>query len=100
MNIKQKKEGEKLTLCIEGSIDTNTAPELNDLLERSMPHINELVMDFEKVDYISSAGLRIIIFAQKTMSIQGKFYITHVNDDVMEIFEMTSISDIVEIIND
>ena len=97
MNIKQKKEGDKLTVSIEGSIDTNTAPVLMDFLETAMIPIAKLVLDFEKVDYISSAGLRVLLYAQKTMSIQGEMELVNVNEEIMEIFEITGFTSVITV---
>ena len=97
MTIKQKKEGEKLTVFIDGSIDTNTAPVLMDYLEKEMLPITELVLDFQKVDYISSAGLRVLLYAQRTMNIQGKMTLVNVSEEVMEIFELTNFTNVVTV---
>ena len=99
MNLKQKRDGEKLTIFIDGRIDTNTAPNLNDYLEKELPGAKDLTLDIEKVDYISSAGLRAILFAQKTMEGQGgKMVVAHVNSDIMETFELTCFTDFLTII--
>jgi len=98
MNIKQQKNGTKLTVCIEGRIDTNTSPELLEFLQKEMHGIDELTLDFEHVEYVSSAGLRVILFAQKTMSSQGQMFVKNVNDDVMETFELTCFTDFLTII--
>ena len=98
MNIKQSKENKKVVVAVEGRIDTNTAPELLDHLKEAMVGIEELVLDLKKVDYISSAGLRVILFAQKTMNSQGSMSVTHVNSDIMEVFELTGFTDILTII--
>ena len=100
MNIKQKKEDDKVIIQINGRIDTTTAPELLENLKGIMPQTKELVLDFENVDYVSSAGLRVVLFAQKTMNGQGgNMTITHVCDDIMETFELTGFTDILNIDN-
>ena len=97
MNIKQKKEGAKLTVYIEGKIDTATAPTLFDHLQKEIVGLNELILDFEKVEYISSAGLRVILFAQKTMANKGTMVVRNVNADIMEVFELTCFTDLLTI---
>lgn len=97
MNIKQKKENKKLTMHLSGRIDTNTSPEFLEAVKEAMPGVEELVLDFSDVDYVSSAGLRVILFAQKTMSAQGSMKLVHVNDDIMETFELTGFLDILTI---
>ncbi len=98
MNIKSKKEDKKTTIFISGRVDTNTAPELLEFLKGAMPGVEELVLDFKELEYISSAGLRVILFAQKTMNAQGSMVITNVNEDIMETFELTNFTDILTII--
>lgn len=98
MNIKQKKENKTVTIYVSGRIDTATAPEFLEYLKGAMPGAEELVLDLQEVDYISSAGLRVILFAQKTMNSQGSLTITHVSSDIMETFELTGFTDILNII--
>lgn len=99
MNIKQKKEDKKLTLLVSGRIDTTTAPEFLEHVKEAVVGVEELVLDFADVDYISSAGLRVILFAQKTMNAQsGSMSVAHVNNDIMETFELTGFTDILNII--
>jgi len=98
MIIKPKREGEKLTVYVEGRIDTNTFQALNEFFQKELAGVKELTLDLEKVDYISSAGLRTILFAQKTMDAQGKMCVAHVNDDIMETFELTCFTDFLTII--
>ena len=98
MTVKQKKENKKLTLLISGKIDTTTAPEFSEILKEALPGVEELVIDLEGVDYISSAGLRVILFAQKTMNSQGSMSVANVNSDIMETFELTGFSEILTII--
>lgn len=98
MNIKQKKEDKKLIVSISGKVDTQTAPELMEFLKGVMPGVEELVLDFQEVEYISSAGLRVVLFAQKTMNAQGSMTVVNVNEDIMEVFELTGFNDILTII--
>lgn len=97
MTIAKNNEGAKLTLAVEGRLDTNTAPELETVLKDSLDGISELVMDFSALEYISSAGLRVLLSAQKVMNKQGNMVVTNVNDDIMEIFEVTGFSDLLTI---
>lgn len=98
MNIKQKREGKKLTLLVSGQIDTSTAPNLLEVIKQSIPGVEELVLDLAEVDYISSAGLRVILFTQKTMNAQGSMKVANVNSDIMETFELTGFTDVLTII--
>ena len=97
MNITKTTEGTTLNLALEGRLDTTTAPQLEAELKRSMDGITELNMDFEKLEYLSSAGLRVILAAQKTMNRQGKMVIRHVNETIREVFEVTGFIDILTI---
>ena len=97
MDIKKKKNGTALTLTIEGRIDTSTAPQLEAEVKADIDGVTELYLDFAGVEYISSAGLRVILSAQKIMNRQGKMVLSHVSEPVMEIFEVTGFSDILTI---
>ena len=94
MTINIEKSGEMLTLKIEGRLDTTTAPELEKTINEQSEGIKDLVMDMEKLEYISSAGLRVLLAAQKKMNKIGTMKLTHVCDAVMEVFEMTGFVDI------
>ena len=97
MNIKLKNEDKKAIVAISGRVDTNTAPELLEFLKGAMPGVEELVLDFAELEYVSSAGLRVVLFAQKTMNAQGSMVIINVNEDIMETFELTGFTDILTI---
>ena len=97
MEIIKNVEGSKLTIALEGRLDTSTAPNLEAELKSSMTDITELVLDFTKLEYISSAGLRVVLAAQKAMSKQGSMKLVGVNDEVMEVFEITGFVDILTI---
>ena len=97
MNIKLKNEDKKAIVAISGRVDTNTAPELLEFLKGAMPGVEELVLDFAELEYVSSAGLRVVLFAQKTMNAQGSMVIINVNQDIMETFELTGFTDILTI---
>ena len=87
----------KTKVALEGRLDTVTAPELEAALKEVLPTATELTMDFEKLEYISSAGLRVLLSAQKTMNTKGSMKVKNVNDTIMEIFEVTGFSDILTI---
>lgn len=97
MTINKISEGEKLTLALTGRLDTNSSPALEAELKQSVGGVKELIFDFSGVEYISSAGLRILLAAQKVMSRQGSMKLIGVNEDVMEVFEITGFSDILTI---
>lgn len=98
MNIKIKREDKKVTISVSGSIDTNTAPEFIECLKEQMPGSTELLLDLKEAEYISSAGLRAILFAQKTMDSQGSMTVANVNSDIMDTFELTGFTEILKII--
>lgn len=97
MTIKQNRDGSKLTLALEGRLDTTTTPQLEEALKTSLAEISDLVLDFEKLEYISSAGLRVVLAAQKQMQQQGSMVVCHVNEMVMEVFDLTGFADILTI---
>ena len=93
MNIEKKLEGTTLTIALEGRLDTTTSPDLEETLAASLDGATELVFDFAKLDYLSSAGLRVLLSAQKRMNRQGSMKLVRVNDAVKEVFEITGFSD-------
>ena len=97
MTINKSQKDNTLCINLEGRLDTMTAPELEAELNQSLGSVNELIFDFSKLDYISSAGLRVLLSAQKIMNRQGSMKVTHVNETVMEIFEVTGFMDILTI---
>ena len=97
MIIRQTAEGEKLTVALEGRLDTTTAPELEKALAEAIGGATELEFDFEKLEYISSAGLRVLLGAQKLMNTRGTMKVTHVGEIINEIFEVTGFTDILTI---
>lgn len=97
MEIKKVTNGSTLNVAISGRVDTTTAPALETELKGSFDGCNELVLDFAEVEYISSAGLRVLLSAQKVMSKKGGMKLTNVSEDIMEIFEVTGFSDILTI---
>ncbi len=97
MDIIKAKNADELTIELVGRLDTTTAPELEAELKDSLDGVTKLTIEFSKLDYISSAGLRVLLAAQKTMNKQGKMVVKNVNDDIMEVFEITGFSDILTI---
>lgn len=97
MVITKNTEGAKLTLNVQGRLDTTTAPQLEAELKDSVSCVSELVLDFAGLEYISSAGLRVLLSAQKVMSRQGSMVVRNVNEDIMDVFELTGFSDILTI---
>ena len=97
MTIHETRNGAELTIGLEGRLDTTTSPELEAGLKEALDGVEALVFDFEKLDYISSAGLRVLLSAQKTMNRQGSMKLKHVNEVIMEIFEVTGFADILTI---
>lgn len=97
MNIQQIRNGNELVVALEGRLDTVTAPELEAALKDALEGVEELILDFEKLDYISSAGLRVLLVAQKTMSQQGSMKIRNVNEIIREVFDVTGFSDFLTI---
>ena len=97
MTIEKTINASELTIAITGRLDTITAPQLESELKASMEGMSSLVLDFAALDYLSSAGLRVLLAAQKVMNKQGKMVIRNVNDTIAEIFEVTGFCDILTI---
>lgn len=97
MTIEKNMCDSALTLRLTGRLDTTTAPQLEAELKKSISGVEKLVFDFQQLEYLSSAGLRVLLAAQKVMNKQGKMIVRDVNDAIMEIFEVTGFSDILTI---
>ena len=97
MTVTTNLEGTKLTVTAEGKLGTTTAPELEKAVKDNIEGVTELVFDFEKLDYMASAGLRIILSAAKTMKKQGSMKIIKVTPEVMEVFRFTGMADVMDI---
>ena len=93
LNISKKTENETLTYQLEGRLDSVTSPDLQADMQTELENANELVLDFEKLDYISSAGLRVLLYAHNIMTEKGGMKVTHVNPIIMEIFEVSGFSE-------
>lgn len=97
MEISKQLNGSELTLSLVGRLDTSTAPELEAVIKENITGITKLVMDFSSLEYLSSAGLRVILSTQKTMNKQGEMVIRNVNETINEVFEITGFIDILTI---
>ena len=97
MTISKNMNGTALEIALEGRLDTMTAPELEAELNQSMESADSLTLDFSKLEYISSAGLRVLLSAHKAMSGKGGMKVIHVNEIVREVFEVTGFTDILNI---
>ena len=97
MTIEKTTENEKVTLTVSGRLDTTTAPELETALDEVLENTKELIFNLENLEYISSAGLRVILKAQKSMNTKGSMKFTGVNDSIMEVFDITGFLDILTI---
>ncbi len=98
MEITKKKDGGKLEIKVSGRLDTTTAPQLDGEIKESVDGVTELIFDLGDLEYISSAGLRVLLASQKTMNKQGEMKVTAVSGPVMEIFEVTGFSEILTIV--
>ncbi|MCD7981469.1 MAG: STAS domain-containing protein [Clostridiales bacterium] len=97
MEISKNGSGSNLTLCLSGRLDTATAPQLEEELKNTLTGVSQLILDFTDLAYISSAGLRVLLFAQKTMNKQGSMLIRNANETIMEVFDITGFSEILTI---
>lgn len=97
MNINKTINGNELIIALEGRLDTVTAPELEAELNQSIGGVEKLVFDFASLDYLSSAGLRVLLSAQKIMNKQGEMIVKNVNETISEIFEVTGFCDVLTI---
>ena len=97
MTIEKKINNDEVTLIVSGRLDTQTAPELENELDAVLSGLKELTFDLTNLEYVSSAGLRVILKAQKAMNTQGSMKLTGVNDSIMEVFDITGFLDILTI---
>ncbi len=97
LNIKKELNGSALKVALEGRLDTSTSPQLEEEMKNALNGVTELVFDMEGLEYISSAGLRVLLSAQKRMNKQGSMKLLHVNDTVKEVFEITGFADFLTI---
>ena len=97
MTVTTNTEGTKLTVALEGKLGTTSAPELEKAVKNNIDGITELVFDFEKLEYMASAGLRVLLSAAKVMKKQGSMKIINVTEPVMEVFTFTGMADVMEI---
>ena len=97
LNIKKAVQNGTAIFALEGRLDTVTAPELETQIKNALPGLTKLTLDLAELDYVSSAGLRVFISAYKVMTAQGEMKVCNVKEDVMEVFEMTGLSDILTV---
>lgn len=97
LDINKEINENQMIIKLGGRLDTNTAPELDAELKEDLNNIEDLVLNLENLQYISSAGLRVVLATQKVMNNQGKMTVTNVQDMVMEVFEATGFSDVLTI---
>ena len=97
MTIEKHRQGAELTVLLEGRLDTASAPDLDAVVKNELLGVDTFILDLKKLQYTSSAGLRVILIAQKTMNKQGKMILKNVSEAVMEVFEMTGLSDLLTI---
>ncbi len=98
MTINKQLNGSEIIFSLEGRLDTTTSPALEAQLKDNVDNVDSLVIDMEKLDYLSSAGLRVILSAQKVMSKKDGMIVKNVNETIMEVFEVTGFVDILTII--
>ena len=97
MNIVKNRQGNELHVALEGRLDTVSAPEFEVIVKNELGGVELLVIDLVDLKYTSSAGLRTILLAQKTMNKQGRMFLRNVGEEVMEVFEMTGLADLLTI---
>lgn len=97
LDINKNIEGSELVIALKGRLDTLTAPQLEEELNAGIEDVTSLVFDFTELEYISSAGLRVLLSAQKTMNIKGSMKVKNVSEEIREIFDVTGFSDILTI---
>ena len=97
MEIIKNKNGNLFNVSLVGRLDTTTAPDLEAVINNELDGVDELVFDFASLEYISSAGLRVLLASQKKMNTQGKMTVINVSETVMDVFEITGFSDILTI---
>lgn len=97
MTVTTNLEGSKLTVAVEGKLGTTSAPELEKAVKNNIGGVTELVFEFEKLDYMASAGLRVLLSAAKVMKKQGTMKIIHVTEPVMDVFTFTGMADVMDI---
>ena len=97
LNIANTREAAKVTLALEGRLDTTTAPQLETELKAALPDAEAVCFDFEKLEYISSAGLRVLLSVHKQMKDKGGMELCHVNEAIMDVFEVTGFTDFLTI---
>ena len=98
MTIQKEQNGTELTISLEGRLDTTTAPELEGVLKDALTGMTDLKFDLSRLEYISSAGLRVLLSAQKVMNKQGAMSVSGANETIMEVFDVTGFADILTLV--
>lgn len=96
MNMKKKKDGSTLTVCISGRIDTATSPEVSSYVSENLDGVTRLILDFKDVNYVSSAGLRVLLSLHKSMMAKDGMKLINVNEAVSDVFEVTGFDEILD----
>ena len=97
MTLTKNQQGSALEIAVEGRLDTMTAPELEKELKDCLKGVKELIFDFGKLEYVSSAGLRVLLIAQRSMEYGGKMRVRNANELIREVFEVTGFADIITV---
>ena len=97
MTIEKNRQGAELTVLLDGRLDTTSAPDFDAVVKNELAGVETFILDLKKLQYTSSAGLRVILLAQKAMNKQGKMILKNVAEGVMEVFEMTGLADLLTI---
>ena len=100
MTIEKMWNGTELVVALEGRLDTTTSPDLENMLMEAIPEAETLVFDLEDLDYISSAGLRVLLWAQKKMTLRGRMKVKNVKEDIMDVFSITGFTETLDIEQD
>ena len=97
MKVTASKQGSVCTLTVEGKIDTMTAPELEEAVKSNLPNCDKMIFDFNHADYITSAGMRVLVYAQRELMKKGGVEVTGVNDSIKNIFTVTGMNKVLKI---
>ena len=97
LTIEKNRQGAELTVMLNGKLDTASAPDFEAVVKNDLAGVETLVLEFKDLKYTSSAGLRVILLAQKTMNQQGNMILKNVSEDIVEVFEMTGLADLLTI---
>ena len=99
MDIIKSQKGKSVTFQVSGRLDTTTSPQLETAVNEVIEEVRDLILDFEKLEYISSAGLRLLLSTQKKLKGSSRMTLINVSSDIMEVFDLTGFSDLLKIIS-